>query len=248
MALVEDDRELAGGLDPLDQAAAVGVQDREQLLVVAGLGDQLAGVAAQPGQVRSVVGVAVRRGRVGAVQARLPLGDLLVQGRVVRVEVADRLVGQGRDRRLQVRAVAGLHGGRLVGPPLLDPLLLDGGVGAERERRVAQPARDLQPDQRLARTGREHQVRPPPAARARLLKSVDRHSLVAPERAWEGDLGEGLRELTGRHRRPDHLAHWGSERRRRRKPGGTGSGRWHLPIFAPAAPPGGDGGRGRHTP
>ncbi len=132
---------------------------------------------------RALRGQPVQQGppvRVQDVQ-QLPVRQPMVGGAVV--DRAHGLVGEHGQRGGQFP----VGGGPLVlrRPehllPLRHPLGLDRGVRAEHQRGPAQPPGRLQPDQRLAATGRDHQVRGGPARRHRPVEGGQRPLLVRPQ-------------------------------------------------------------------
>ena len=201
VALVEDQGPLAAGLDSLEELPAVGVKKREEVLLAAALESDQAEVAAEVGGDVAVAGV-----------ARLERRHLLLEVRVVGIDVADRLVGQGGDRLFEPEVDPGADGAGLEGPPLFHPLGLDRCVGPEAEGAVSQPAGDLEAEQRLPRTGRHHDVDAPAAFRPGLLEGVEGEQLVAPEWLRVGDRREELAQLAGGHR----LRRWSLRRERER--------------------------------
>ena len=174
---------------PLQQPPPVGMEKGEQLGLAAALEGHQAELAAQVGGDVAVAAVAGLEG-----------GHLLLEVGVVGVGVTHRLVGESRDLALEPGFDPGGDGGGLEGPPLLDPLRLDGGVGPEAEGPVSQPAGDLEAEQGLAGTGWHHDVGAPAAFRPRPLEGIEGEQLVAAEGLWIGHRREELAQLAGRHR------------------------------------------------
>ena len=138
-ALVDDERPRPEPGRPVDELAAAGVQQRQQV----GALEPADGRPAPLGQ-----------RAVGAVL------DVLVVSRAV--PGAERLVAQDRDGRAQVGGPPGRHrvgtdaAERVPGP---QPLGLHRGARHQHERPATEAAHGLEPDGGLAGAGREHDVR-----------------------------------------------------------------------------------------
>ena len=205
VALVEHDRADLGGGEPAHALArGDGEQVRQPDALVAALGDLALDRGADPGELAAAAlggrvgraparGLAVDRlgvaaGRGGALggparRGQPPERDLGV------VDLRQRLVGEAQ----QLPAGRGGVGGdqaRVVGERARQPhpLHLHRAVGHQHERTAADPAGELDPEQRLARAGRRDDVRPPPAGLAVALEGRQRERLVVAPPAVEAQV------------------------------------------------------------
>jgi hypothetical protein len=202
MALVEDDRIHATGVQGLEPLSCSGAQQLPEVKVtVLRTGDlalerrgDLSHLAVAPtsslsGPARGV-GVDLigcRGDRLCALGGPSPPGEI-AEGACRVVELTQRLVRQHRDRARGVRC-----GHRPVAAEQLhcaEPLRLDRGVRNEDEGGPAEPSNQLDPDERLAGSGRRNDVAAPSALGEVVLDRLEGELLIAPPTAAKRELLE----------------------------------------------------------
>ena len=112
---------------------------------------------------------------------------LFINQRVMRIQVADRLIGQGGERRRKLLVGARAYKRRLEVLPLRQPLCLDCCVWTQGEGMIAQPTGDFQSERRLPGAGWQNQVGSAPTLGARFFRRLPAPALDS------GGMGGGTR-------------------------------------------------------